>query len=83
MALGIIGGSGLYAMDGLKVVETREVSTPFGPPSSPLTMGEIESVPVVFLARHGPNHTRRAGHCVSVIHLVSHSNSITRWSAGT
>ncbi len=56
MALGIIGGSGLYAMDGLKVVETREVSTPFGPPSSPLTMGEIEGVPVVFLARHGPNH---------------------------
>ncbi len=57
MALGIIGGSGLYAMDGLKIMETREVSTPFGPPSSLLTMGEIESVPVVFLARHGTNHT--------------------------
>jgi 5'-methylthioadenosine phosphorylase len=57
MALGIIGGSGLYAMDELKIVETREVSTPFGPPSSPLTMGEIESIPVVFLARHGPNHS--------------------------
>jgi 5'-methylthioadenosine phosphorylase len=58
MTLGIIGGSGLYAMDGLKIVETREVSTPFGSPSSPLTMGEIEGVPVVFLARHGPNHSK-------------------------
>lgn len=57
MMLGIIGGSGLYAMDGLKIVETLEVTTPFGSPSSPLTMGEIEGVPVTFLARHGPAHT--------------------------
>ena len=57
MTLGIIGGSGLYAMDGLKIVETLEVTTPFGSPSSPLTMGEIEGVPVTFLARHGPAHT--------------------------
>ena len=57
MTLGIIGGSGLYAMDGLKIVQTLEVTTPFGSPSSPLTMGEIEGVPVTFLARHGPAHT--------------------------
>ena len=57
MTLGIIGGSGLYAMDGLKIVETRKVTTPFGSPSSPLTMVEIEGVPVTFLARHGPAHT--------------------------
>jgi len=57
MTLGIIGGSGLYEMEGLKIVETREVTTPFGPPSSPLTMGEIEGVAVVFLARHGPGHS--------------------------
>ncbi len=57
MTLGVIGGSGLYEMDGLTVVETREVSTPFGPPSSPLTIGEIGGVPVVFLARHGLKHT--------------------------
>jgi len=57
MKLGIIGGSGLYAMDGLKIVETREVTTPFGSPSSPLTMGEIDGVSVTFLARHGPAHT--------------------------
>ncbi len=57
MTLGIIGGSGLYAMDGWNIVETREVNTPFGSPSSPLTMGEIDGVPVTFLARHGPAHT--------------------------
>ncbi len=57
MTLGIIGGSGLYAMDGFKIVETLEVTTPFGSPSSPLTMGEIDGVPVTFLARHGPAHT--------------------------
>ncbi len=57
MTLGIIGGSGLYAMDGFKIVETLEVTTPFGSPSSPITMGEIEGVPVTFLARHGPAHT--------------------------
>ena len=57
MTLAIIGGSGLYEMEGLKIVETREVTTPFGPPSSPLIMGEIEGVAVVFLARHGPGHS--------------------------
>ena len=57
MTLGIIGGSGLYAMDGLKIVETREVTTPFGPPTSPLAMGEIDGVPMAFIARHGPGHT--------------------------
>jgi 5'-methylthioadenosine phosphorylase len=56
MTLGIIGGSGLYAMEGLKIVETFDVSTPFGTPSSPLTLGEIGGVSIVFLARHGPDH---------------------------
>jgi 5'-methylthioadenosine phosphorylase len=44
-------------MDGLKIVETRDVSTPFGIPSSPLTVGEIKGVSIFFLARHGPDHT--------------------------
>lgn len=57
MALGVIGGSGLYSMDGLSISETREVSTPFGSPSSPLTIGELRGHPVVFLARHGDGHT--------------------------
>ncbi|MFV1858204.1 MAG: S-methyl-5'-thioadenosine phosphorylase [Anaerolineales bacterium] len=57
MTLGVIGGSGLYSMEGLQIVETRTVSTPFGPPSSPLIIGELQGSPVVFLARHGQGHT--------------------------
>jgi 5'-methylthioadenosine phosphorylase len=57
MTLGVIGGSGLYSMEGLQIVETRAVSTPFGPPSSPLTIGELQGSPIVFLARHGQGHT--------------------------
>ena len=57
MTLGVIGGSGLYSMEELQFVETREVSTPYGQPSSPLTVGELQGTPVVFLARHGQGHS--------------------------
>ncbi|TDI85563.1 MAG: S-methyl-5'-thioadenosine phosphorylase [Chloroflexi bacterium] len=57
MTLGVLGGSGLYSMEGLQIVETRELTTPFGSPSSPLTFGELNGSPVVFLARHGMGHT--------------------------
>lgn len=54
--IGIIGGSGLYDMEGLE--ETREVSvsTPFGPPSGAFLLGRISRVPIAFLARHGKDH---------------------------
>lgn len=55
--LGVIGGSGLYAMDGLRVDETRQVGTPFGEPSSPIVLGELDGSPIAFLARHGVGHT--------------------------
>ena len=54
--IGIIGGSGLYQMDGLKVVDEMEVPTPFGDPSDKYTIGEIDGVRVAFLARHGRGH---------------------------
>jgi len=54
--LGIIGGSGLYQMQGLQAIETRDVDTPFGQPSSPLLLGRLDGVPVAFLARHGLGH---------------------------
>ena len=41
--LGIIGGSGFYKMDDFRAVETREVQTPFGAPSAPLTFAESET----------------------------------------
>ena len=55
--LGVIGGSGLYSMDGVENLETREVSTPFGEPSSPIAIGELKGARVAFLARHGYGHT--------------------------
>ncbi|HEX8998065.1 MAG TPA: S-methyl-5'-thioadenosine phosphorylase [Ktedonobacterales bacterium] len=54
--LGVIGGSGLYAMPGLEHVEQIEISTPFGEPSDALTVGELDGVPVAFLPRHGRGH---------------------------
>jgi 5'-methylthioadenosine phosphorylase len=54
--LGVIGGTGLYAMDALQHVEERWVDTPFGRPSDHYVLGELEGVPVVFLPRHGRDH---------------------------
>ncbi|HJU83966.1 MAG TPA: S-methyl-5'-thioadenosine phosphorylase [Holophagaceae bacterium] len=54
--LGILGGSGLYAMDGLEVRERREVATPFGAPSGPVVLGTLDGAEVAFLARHGEGH---------------------------
>ena len=56
--LGVVGGSGLYAMEGLEVHEERELETPFGPPSDPYILGEIEGRKVAFLSRHGRGHRR-------------------------
>ncbi len=55
--LGVIGGSGLYELEGIKVLEELEISTPFGKPSAPLLVGEVEGKRVVFLARHGREHS--------------------------
>lgn len=54
--IGIIGGTGLYRMEALQVTQTREVSTPFGPPSSPVVLGVLQGRDVAFLARHGLHH---------------------------
>lgn len=52
--IGVIGGSGLY--DFLDDYETVEVDTPFGAPSDPLVIGEVEGRSVAFLGRHGKDH---------------------------
>ena len=51
--IGVIGGSGLYQMDGLTDVEERRVTTPFGEPSDAIVVGTLEGVRVAFVARHG------------------------------
>lgn len=54
--LAVIGGSGLYEFDDLKEITTIEVDTPFGKPSSPITIGKLNGKKVAFLARHGIGH---------------------------
>ena len=54
--VGIIGGSGLYQIEGLSRVKEVAVKTPFGPPSDKFITGELEGIPVVFLPRHGRGH---------------------------
>lgn len=55
--IGIIGGSGLYAMDVLEDTEWIAVETPWGAPSDELLIGRIHGVKCVFLPRHGRGHT--------------------------
>ncbi|QDC43903.1 S-methyl-5'-thioinosine phosphorylase [Methylophilus medardicus] len=55
--LGIIGGTGLTALDNLNISKRLIVRTPYGEPSQPLVFGEINGKEVVFLARHGGGHT--------------------------
>jgi 5'-methylthioadenosine phosphorylase len=54
--LGVIGGSGLYHMQGIEGGEWVSVDTPFGAPSDAYFLGELEGVRVVFLPRHGRGH---------------------------
>ena len=54
--IGVIGGSGLYQMDGLKAVRQVAVSTPFGKPSDKLVRGRLGNGELVFLPRHGKGH---------------------------
>jgi 5'-methylthioadenosine phosphorylase len=54
--IGIIGGSGLYDIDGLSETSWNAVETPFGSPSDELLTGQFGGQPVVFLPRHGRGH---------------------------
>src|SRR5437588_11990563 len=57
-AIGIISGSGLYAMSGLTNAREIRVKTPFGEPSDAIVLGTLDGKRVAFLARHG------RGHCI-------------------
>jgi len=54
--IGVIGGSGLYAMSGLTNTREMSVKTPFGEPSDKIVLGNFEGKRVAFLARHGRGH---------------------------
>ena len=56
LVVGVVGGSGLYAMDGLEDIEERTLSTPFGEPSDAYVIGHLGGTRMVFLPRHGRAH---------------------------
>ena len=66
--IAIIGGSGLYEMEGLTNVREVGLDTPFGKPSDSIILGELEEVKVAFLPRHG------RGHRISPTHLPFRAN---------
>jgi len=59
--IGVIGGSGLYEMEGLTGIGQARVDTPFGRPSDEYTTGMLDGVPMVFLPRHGKGHRLTPG----------------------
>jgi 5'-methylthioadenosine phosphorylase len=54
--LGIIGGTGLYNLEGLNIIDEKNITTPFGSPSSAIICSEYKSNKVFFLPRHGKDH---------------------------
>ena len=54
--IGVIGGSGLYKMEGLTDIEEVDINTPFGKPSDSIIVGKLEGVGIAFLPRHGKGH---------------------------
>src|SRR5882724_513132 len=54
--IGVIGGSGLYEIDGLTQIERVAMSTPFGDPSDAYVVGRLGDARLVFLPRHGRGH---------------------------
>ncbi|MBN2098273.1 MAG: S-methyl-5'-thioadenosine phosphorylase [Dehalococcoidia bacterium] len=54
--IGVIGGSGLYQIEGLSDLKETKVETPFGDPSDLIMTGTLQGVPMAFLPRHGKGH---------------------------
>ncbi len=52
----VIGGSGLYNMPDLKIIDSLNINTPYGKPSDSITIGELENHKIAFLPRHGKGH---------------------------
>ena len=77
--IAIIGGTGLTSVEGLKILRREMVKTPYGNPSGPLVMGELDGRAVTFLARHGQRHSippHRVNYCANLWAL--HSVGIRR-----
>jgi len=74
--VGVIGGTGLYDIDGLTDIEEVDINTPFGKPSDTIVIGRLEGVGVAFLPRHG------RGHHISPTEVPSRANIYALKSLG-
>ncbi|MCL0065347.1 S-methyl-5'-thioadenosine phosphorylase [Dehalococcoidia bacterium] len=74
--LGVIGGTGLYEIEGLRDIEEVKVKTPFGDPSDSIITGTLEGTSVAFLPRHG------RGHRINPTELPSRANIYALKSLG-
>jgi 5'-methylthioadenosine phosphorylase len=74
--VGVIGGTGLYEIEGLTDIETVNIGTPFGDPSDAFVIGKLNGVSVAFLPRHG------RGHRISPSELPSRANIYAMKSLG-
>jgi 5'-methylthioadenosine phosphorylase len=74
--VGVIGGTGLYQLEGMTGVKEVKIKTPFGNPSDATILGEIDGVKVAFLPRHG------RGHSISPTELPSKANIYAMKSLG-
>ena len=74
--IGVIGGSGLYDIEGMTDIEEVDITTPFGKPSDSITIGRLEGVSIAFLPRHGK------GHSISPTELPSRANIYALKSLG-
>lgn len=74
--IGVIGGSGLYQIEGLSDLKDTKVETPFGDPSDLITTGTLQGVPIAFLPRHG------RGHRISPSELPARANIFALKSLG-
>ena len=54
--IGIMGGTGVYQIDGMETIQELELSTPFGMPSDAFILGNLEGKNIAFLSRHGRGH---------------------------
>ncbi|MEE9333449.1 MAG: S-methyl-5'-thioinosine phosphorylase [Granulosicoccaceae bacterium] len=72
--IAIIGGTGLARMEGLEIKSREMIKTPYGAPSCPIIYGELNKLPVAFLARHGHTHKippHRINYCANIWALHS------------
>jgi 5'-methylthioadenosine phosphorylase len=77
--IGVIGGSGLYEMEGLADVQEVDIMTPFGKPSDTIIVGTLQSQRVAFLPRHGRGHRILPGELNSKANIYALKTLGCRW----